>query len=197
MNIAVDVDGVLAEQVKPVLDRLNDRFEEEIIRELGRPMRKSDIKTWDEPIPGTDTNIKIEIEKAHEDPEYVLSMPVINGARPTLEELKSHGFNITIATSRTNVSSEATKEWLRSKSIPYDEYVSTNGSSKAILDAETLIDDYPRNVTDFTESGRCGILFQQPWNSLESCERHPRTYGAESWEHAKDILTDLHLETSH
>lgn len=192
MNIAIDVDGVLAEQVEPVLERVNERYGDQISDELGRPMDKADIKSWDEPIPGTGTNIKIEIESALKDPDFILSLPVIDGAQSAIDDLKSKGFEITIATSRGNASSKPTKEWLDGKSISYDEYISTNGSSKSVLDAETLVDDYPGNISEFIEGGRNGILFHQPWNSSYSPSNQPRSYRAKSWQHVNNILTELH-----
>jgi len=52
-TIVVDVDGVLADQVTPVLENINEKF--------GSNYKKSDIVLWDQPLPIANTNIKIEV----------------------------------------------------------------------------------------------------------------------------------------
>lgn len=184
MEIAIDVDGVLAEQVKPVLSRVSDEY--------GVIMEKSDIQSWDEPIPETNSNIKIEIESAHEDPDYVLQMPIIGNARKKLAEI-SENHTIKIVTSRTKMSDETTKEWLCENDLKFDKYVNTAGKSKSSVNADILIDDFHKNVKEFANSGKVGILFTQPWNEgyASSMKKHENIHIANNWDEAVDIMNDI------
>ena len=183
MTIAVDVDGVLADQVTPVLDIIKDEY--------GVTMKKEDVKSWDEPIPGTSSNVKIEIEDSHKDDNHVLSMPVIDDARNVLHHIKSDGHVVVIATNRINVSRGATEQWLVDNDIPYDSFFNINGGSKSDVEADVIIDDYPPNVNTFISESRYGILFLQPWNRSDSCLNHSRVHGARGWTEVYKIIRFL------
>lgn len=185
MNVAVDVDGVLAEQVPPVLESVREKY--------GVQMVKEDVRTWAEDIPDSDSNIKVEIETRLEQPEFVRSMPPVEGAVDAMRRLASDGHRLVVATARDEVATEATKEWLDRHGFPFDEIRHVENGEKQTLDADVLIDDYPRNLTSFTESGGVGILFEQPWNSDfehpgdETGEFHV----AAGWEDVYSIVSDL------
>lgn len=190
MKIAVDVDGVLAEQVEPVIQRLNHEYQDEITGELDRPVRRSDIQSWNESIPGTETNIKIEIERTHGNYDYLVSMPTIDGAKNALTSWDTEGDTVKIVTDRSEDIDDATIDWLNSKSIPYDEYINTNSGSKAETNAEVLIDDYQNNIIEFAESGRPAILFVQPWNESTLCQNHAYIHTARNWEEVKKVVRE-------
>ena len=154
MILLVDVDGVLADQVPPVLDRLN--------REMGYHITKDEIREWDQKIGHTD--IKTEIESALLQPEFILSMPLIEGAQETLDTL-SKNHKIFIATDRDPATEQYTKQWLKEVGIRYEQFINTVGRGKATLPGDALIDDYWGNIENFAATARLGILFSQPWNS--------------------------------
>lgn len=156
MRIAIDIDGVLADQLKPTLAEANEQF--------GVEVKPNQIETWDEPIPGTPTDIKTEIEAALERPDFVRTMPMICGAAKAIQTLKHRGHTLVIATNRPERILGPTQEWLSENDIPFDELHSTEHMTKADIPAEVLIDDYYRNIEEFTQDGRCGILFQRPYN---------------------------------
>lgn len=181
MHLVVDVDGVLADQVPPVLDRINEKY--------GLGVRKKHIKRWDQAI--ADTDIKVEIESSLLDPEFVLGMRLIRDARRALVELaKSH--HITIATNRDPSVDEFTKEWLQKKGIPFDDYVNTKKEGKGAISGHILVDDYPKNLIDFSVGGRLGILFTQPWNenddSFGEAIKGNRLVRARGWDEVVEII---------
>jgi 5'(3')-deoxyribonucleotidase len=156
IRIAVDMDGVLVEQVVPVLDKLK--------QEMGVNLCKCDITSWEYPIDGT--NIKIEIEKAERKEDFVRQMPAIEGSTEALRVLSAHN-EIVVATSREPCIDPWSREWLDKHDIPYKQFVNTRAKGKTLLDVDLLIDDYIGNIEEFIRNGstnRQAILFAQPWN---------------------------------
>ena len=70
ITIAIDVDGVLAEQVVPTLLRIKDKY--------GISLSKEQITAWEFPIGNTD--IKTEIELAEMEADFVKSMLPIDAS---------------------------------------------------------------------------------------------------------------------
>lgn len=157
VTIAVDLDGVLVEQVIPVLEKIN--------RERGLHLIKASITDWEYPI--DNTNIKIEIEKAEQEEEFIKKMPPMEDAKEALGILFNK-FNIVIATSREPNTDPWSNEWLKSYDIKYEKLINTRSKGKVLNEADILIDDYIGNIRVFLENGssrRQAILFAQPWNS--------------------------------
>lgn len=185
MTIAVDVDGVLAEQVPPVLESVREEYGVETVKE--------DVRTWAEDIPDSDSNVKIEIETRLEQPEFVRSMPPVEGAVDVMRRLASDGHRLVVATARDEVATEATEEWLDHHGIPFDEIRHVENGEKQTLGADVLIDDYPGNVPSFVESGGVGILFEQPWNRDfdDPVSGNDTFYRARDWEAVYSIVDAL------
>lgn len=156
--LAIDVDGVLVEQVIPVLQKLE--------RERNIKLNKSDITNWEYPF--DKTNIKIEIEKAEREAEFVQKMQPIEGAVEATKALSESGrFDIVIATSRESCTDGWTREWFRNHGISYNKFINTSSRGKILSGVDVLIDDYIKNIEDFIRRGppgRRAILFAQPWN---------------------------------
>lgn len=155
-TLAVDMDGVLVEQVVPVLEKLN--------QEMGLNLQKSDITHWEYPFEGT--NIKIEIERAEQSEEFVRQMPLMKGAVEAMQAL-IRKFDVIIATSREARTNSWSLDWLDKHGIPHKRLVNTCLQGKSLPDADLLIDDYIGNIEEFIRDGperRQAILFAQPWN---------------------------------
>lgn len=156
IQVAVDMDGVLVEQVTPVLEKLRQEKRIEV--------HKSMVTDWEYPI--GETNIKIEIEKAEQQQEFVKKMPPIEGAIDGIGTL-SKKYKIVIATSRELVTDNWSKNWLENNGIHYERFVNTRSAGKTLEGIDILIDDYIGNIKQFIENGdenRQAILFAQPWN---------------------------------
>lgn len=163
LAIVVDVDGVLADQVTPVLEELNRAF--------GCNYTKKDIVLWDQPLPLAHTDIKTEIERSHGDPDFVMRMQLLENAQKAMMEL-SKCCEITIATSRVGKADRATRKWLSRNNVPYDHYQNTSLVGKGVARGNILIDDYPRNIMDFLRDAKPhefkkAYLFTQPWNETD------------------------------
>lgn len=192
MKIAVDVDGVLADHVSPVLSQL--RAEHDEFAKV-----KSEMTHWDEPLPELDTSLKPAIEAAESEPAFVRSMPPVEGAIEGATELANRGYELIIVTARPESILPATYEWLEANDIPHrrEESLSTRGEMKTIADAEILIDDFPGHIRDFAAAGKDAILFVQPWNKSEvdDLTESPRIFAAEDWGQVTTIVESLY-ETS-
>ena len=152
--IGIDVDGVLADQVSPLLPIIK--------RQLGIELNYEDVKQWDLPV--STTNIAKLIEERHGDEDYVRSLPMHRGAAEIVRNLsKQH--RIAVITSRSEKSDVWTKKWLEANQIPFDRFINTKEKHNTTFPVSVLIDDYLRNVTKFLHNteGRV-ILFDQPWN---------------------------------
>jgi 5'(3')-deoxyribonucleotidase len=180
MTLVVDIDGVLADQVTPVLDSINKKF--------GSKYTKEDIRSWDQKLPLAHTDIKTEIENSHNNPSFVENMVPIRDAQKVLMELSKY-CEITIATQRTRNADKSTKKWLKKHNIPYNKYVNTNLKGKGSAKGNILIDDYPKNVLDFIQQERTAFIFTQPWNENDqSIIGNDRIIRVNSW---NEILEEI------
>jgi 5'(3')-deoxyribonucleotidase len=183
-TIAVDMDGVLVEQVAPVLQRIR--------QETGLALNKCDITEWEYPLEGT--NIKTEIIRAERERGFVLQMPPMEYAREALQIL-SKKFDIVIATSRERCTDSWSQQWLDSHGVPYENFVNTGSQGKILANADIIIDDYIENIEAFIRKGppdRQAILFAQPWNhdtrNIADLLRSGRVRVANSWQTVLALL---------
>jgi len=153
MRVGLDVDGVIGDQVPHLLKRVRHKY--------GIKKKKSDIKLWDQPM--GHTNFVKEMDEAILDTDFVLTMPLIPGAREGISQLASRN-SIIIVTSRPIEIEHITAKWLRSKSLYFDELINTRDVNKGNAPIDILIDDRLENVRDFALRGKLAILLSQPWN---------------------------------
>lgn len=176
LRIAVDIDGVLADQVSLILKRLNSKYQIQLTKE--------DITEWDQKI--GDTSIDVEIEKALLENDYVSNLPIIEGAKEGMQYLWQNHFVI-VATSRPKETEDATRDWV-SSNFKFHEFCNTRGKSKSCVKSDVLIDDYIPNIEDFTNDTGVGLLFSQPWNQDRSKIKHlieiGKIYCCENWVNA-------------
>jgi 5'(3')-deoxyribonucleotidase len=155
--VALDVDGVLAEQVPHVLTRAE--------REMGVKMEKEQITEWDTPVGGIPFDKLIASYLL--DPKFVISMPVAEGAALAVKTLRTK-CEVIVASSRPRETEADTIKWLTDNfGIPSESFTNTTGTRKYVVNADILIDDYIPNLRSFIDGGkhRIGVLFSQPWNS--------------------------------
>lgn len=158
LRIAVDIDGVLGNQITHILTVIKDRYD--II------MRYSDITQWDLPIKDTDIKELIEHEQLVNE-EYILGMPVHKNAKKILDKLfLSH--RIAVVTARAEETDNRSKLWLEINKIPFDEFINIRGKNKSDYKFDVIIDDYPKHIeTVVDDHRRYGLLFRQPWNEKD------------------------------
>ncbi len=189
-TIAVDVDGVLAEQVIPILARIKEKY--------GISLSKTQITEWDYPIGNTD--IKTEIELAEMEEDFVKAMLPIEGCRETLDIL-ARNYYVVIATSRHPLTDGWTVEWANTNGIKYSSFVNTRACGKSLPSVQILIDDYTKNIEEFVISGnssRKAILFSQPWNrghhSLTPFLLTNQVYTVNGWNEIAVLINKLNIQ---
>jgi len=187
ITIAVDVDGVLAEQVIPVLQKIKEKY--------GISLSKEQITEWDYRI--GDTDIKTEIELAEMEECFVRSMLPIEGCREALDIL-TRSFHVLVATSRHPITDSWTRGWLSANGIKYHRLVNTHAEGKSLPEVQILVDDYVGNIEEFVTSGsdsRQAILFSQPWNadhhSLTPLIIAKQVFIAVGWGETVELITQI------
>lgn len=155
--VAIDIDGVLADQIDGLLPRIR--------RRLGIELSYTDITEWRLPL-GETTDIAEEINVALEDDHYILSMPVHSGARELVDELYPNT-TIDLLTARPARTRVATAQWLSNHGFTFDKLVNATEERKSLHRPDILVDDYIGNIKDYlTETQGVAILVSRPWNAL-------------------------------
>ena len=154
MKIAVDIDGVLADQVGAVLKAIE--------KEYGLKYSKSDINRAHWSFEGRE--IWSEIARLLADPEYVRQVPLIEGSQDAIRQLFLH--DVFVVTARRPIAEVATKLWLSAHFPCLKKYHSTKTGTKQNIPSDVLIDDLDMNIVEFVKSdpNRHGILFVHPWS---------------------------------
>jgi 5'(3')-deoxyribonucleotidase len=190
-TIAVDVDGVLANQIEgilPVVKQMHDI-----------DLKYDSVTDWCLKI--GDTSIDRIIVSQQQERSYVLNMPVHAGAKKALDRIIRRHY-VAIATARPPTSDTWTQEWLRKNSISYDRFynLKEGGKHNAGEDFDVLIDDHVGNIEAFLKghSGKA-VLFSQPWNQnrdhLASFIEEGRLKIAKVWEEMPSLITGLLNQT--
>jgi 5'(3')-deoxyribonucleotidase len=154
LKIAVDIDGVLADQVGAVLKVIE--------KEYGLKYHKNDVNRAHWTFSGRE--IWSEIARLLAEPEYTLSVPLIEGSQKGIEQLADH--NICVVTARRPNAEDATRQWLNTHFPCLTEYYHARTGTKHAIPSDVLIDDLDMNIVEFVKSDphRRGILFVHPWS---------------------------------
>lgn len=181
MKIAVDIDGVLADQVGAVLKVIE--------KEYGLRYLKSDVNRAHWTFSGRE--IWSEISRLLADPEYTLSVPLIEGSQRGIEQLADH--NVFVVTARRPNTEDATKQWLSTHFPCLTEYYHARTGMKHNIPSDVLIDDLDMNIVEFVKSDpdRCGILFVHPWsiNGTDIANYSKQVHYCPEW---KSVIRAIH-----
>lgn len=162
--VAVDVDGVVADQVTHVLHRAN--------RAMGLSMTADQIVAWNTPVGGV--GFAQLIEEYLRDPEFVRTMPEIPGASAAVRALCEQAV-VRFASSRPTETESETKQWLTNHLGWEPDFVNTMGTQKGDVDANVLIDDGDHNIVSFlSKPRRIGILMLRRWNDGPEIKSSPQ-----------------------
>lgn len=158
LKIAVDIDGVLADQVGAVLGVIE--------REYGLRYLKSDINRAHWNFAGRE--LWSEISRLLADPDYTINLPLIEGSQNGISQLADH--RVCVVTARRPNAEEATKQWLTMHFPSLTEYHRASTGTKHAIPSDVLIDDLDINISEFVKSDpdRDGILFLHPWSLNET-----------------------------
>jgi 5'(3')-deoxyribonucleotidase len=153
--VGIDVDGVLADQIRGILPRVKHR--------LGITLTREEVTDWALPIGESD--IAKEILAAMEsDEDYPRSMRPHEGASELVRTLARNN-QIKIVTARPATVEGTTREWLDTNGLPYDDLINTKEGKKSLFGLDVLLDDYIGNLVPLLEnSDAVAVLVDQPWN---------------------------------
>jgi 5'(3')-deoxyribonucleotidase len=183
LKIAVDIDGVLADQVGAVLKVIE--------KEYGVKYRKSDVNRAHWTFSGRE--IWSEITRLLAITEYTLNIPIIEGSQKGVVRLADH--NVCIVTARRANAEAATKQWLRAHFPCLTEYYQARTGTKHDIPSDILIDDLDINIVEFVKShpDRHGILFVQPWskNGTDIEKYSDQVHYCSDWESVVSAIYDI------
>lgn len=177
-NIGIDIDGVLCDHVFAVCHRILEKY--------GISIGPEAVTGWD--FDFGPSSIAKELEDAYKDEEFLLSLPLFQGAQEGVSLLAaSNSARLVAITSRPADTEDGTNRWLREHfpglSLRYS-------ASKLEPDISVLLDDSPNYVQQFAASGRPAILFSRPWNqsSQKSLSAQLGIRVADGWPEAVLLL---------
>jgi len=185
LKIAVDIDGVLADQVGAVLKIIE--------RDFGLKYSKSDVDCAHWTFSGRE--IWSEIARLLADPEYTLNIPLIEGSQEGVDRLGDH--DKCVVTARRPNAEDATRKWLNMHFPSLTEYYRASTGTKHSIPADILIDDLDLNIVEFVKSNpdRYGILFTHPWslNNTDIKDYSDQVYYCNGWESVVGAINDIDL----
>lgn len=188
LRVAIDVDGVLGDQVPHVLDRAN--------REKSLSMKKSDIVRWDTMV-GDETFPDLIDRYFHTVAGFALSMPTVEGAVESVVRL-SASVKLVVVTGRPDCVYEDTRAWVRNRFPVKLQVVRDRTPGKTEIAADVLVDDFPGHFAYKGGTRRLGILFDQPWNRDERISRvdpdSQVVFVAKSWLDVESIVARIAVE---
>lgn len=183
MKIAVDIDGVLADQVSAVLDVIE--------QEYGLRYCKSDVDRAHWTFAGRE--IWSEIARLLDDPEYVMMVPLIEGSQKAIKQLCRH--DVFVVTARRPNAEEATRRWLNRHFPSLTQYFHARTGTKHNVPSDVLIDDLDMNIVEFVRSDphRRGILFLHPWslNDTDIGDYSDQVYYCPQWQSVVKAIDDI------
>lgn len=183
MRILVDVDGVMADFVTPVVNLVNN--------ELGTDYTAEDIDEWEVldalDVPPRQREL---VRKAICSPGFCRGFKVYPGVEKGLAKLRKFGRVIALTAPFESPFWEyERRKWLQEE-LGFSKHDIMSGSGKEICDADFLIDDKPSNVINWQEEdfiSRRGILLKQTWN-VDAIGQTWHGMVANDWKHLVALI---------
>jgi len=155
LNIALDVDGVLADVIESWL----------VYSKKIRPsISRGEITNWDFWKKFNINRYDFYAELTSCWRNWNSIPPMENNLSLITQNLSNFG-KVDIVTARELSTDSFVKKWLKLHNIKYENYVSViDGPMKADLDYDVFIDDSPINAIKFSKHKKNVFLYSQPWN---------------------------------
>ena len=182
LNIAVDLDGVLAESMLVWCARAN--------KELGTRLKIEDIDSWSwwKKLPISKDNFYRILDESWD--EWQKIPPTEPDIAEKVAQIKKFG-DLDIVTGRSKRTVEAARNWVNNQEIPYRNFVRVLGwRDKIFLNYNVYIDDAPDLMPLISRSPSAwGVLYERPWT--RSVAEMPRVLKAKSWRQMPALLRKI------
>jgi 5'(3')-deoxyribonucleotidase len=187
LEIAVDLDGVLAESMLVWCKRAN--------KEFGTRLKMEDLDSWSawKKFPISKDDFYRILDESWDD---WLEIPP---TEPDLAEkvLRIEKFgNLDIVTGRSKRTVEAARNWIDNQKVRYRRFVRVLGwRDKILLDYDVYIDDAPDLMPLISRSPTAwGILYERPWN--KSVIDIPKILKVKAWREVPGRLRQIQASKS-
>jgi len=181
MKLGFDIDGIVADMAKAMVEYINKEFSLDYTPEIFKKHNVFDNKYVDDP----EENEKVAmamLKGVIENPEAIVSIEVYEDSKEAIKKLVRSGHSIHFITARAQSARESTIEWFRINKIPFDTIhvvgkngrkgnLVSKGQTARILNLDFFIDDFIDHLGDmfkYKNRWRKGVgLFTRPWNINE------------------------------
>jgi uncharacterized HAD superfamily protein len=186
MNIALDIDGILANADIAFRLMMRSLFK--------RPFPKKKVKSfhYEESFDLTNEEIKLLYKMFHKE-ELWLNMKPVKGAVSSAQKLaKEH--RIIIVTARPREVRKVTLKWLKKYKIPYEKIYFTLADKHLLFDnynekVDVFLEDHPIYIKRLAETQTNVIMFDYPWN--RNVKGRPNIYHVNKWPEAMKVISKL------
>jgi len=190
MKIALDIDGCMAEFVRPFLNYYNNQHLTELKYEdvtdysmdmLGEDFKKNFRKDYDRFIASG----------------YFLDLCVVDGSQEIVTQMKRDGHIIDVVTGRSDSYKGVndTKRWLNTHMIPYDKLCFRDAKDKPqyLEDAgvDVVVEDYYDTAVECGKRNINALLYHRPWNKNKPSAKG--VIAVRSWHEVYDIVNMMGL----
>lgn len=176
-SIGIDLDGVTVNYMPVLIQELNRIYKTNIQYE--------DVKKFNfEPDFGIPEGAIGKIVCRHARRGVFKTLPAIDDAVNTINELNEEGFRIYIVSSREKEATMDSIDWLDRNGVSFDVAIFSKdkGHYCKRFGIDYLVDDHVKFCRQAQEAGTTPILFGQPWNEESDIMRF------ETWREIKQYL---------
>lgn len=182
LQIAVDLDGVLAESMLVWCEKVN--------KEFGKSIQMDDLNSWAswKKFAITKDDFYRILDESWEDWEQI--PPTEPGISRKVAQIKKFG-DLDIVTGRSKNTEGAARSWIAHHKVPYRNFVRVPGwRDKLALGYDVYIDDAPDLMPLISRSPLVwAVLYERPWN--RDTPHMPKVSRVKSWTEIPKSLTKI------
>ena len=179
LNIAVDLDGVLAESMLVWCDRAN--------KEFGTQLSLEDLDSWSswKKFPISKDDFYRILDESWD--EWQKIPPTEPELAEKVARIEKFG-DLDIVTGRSRRTVDAARSWVDSQKVRYRRFVRVLGwRDKILLDYDVYVDDAPDLMPLISRSPTSwGVLYERPWN--KNVGGMSKVLKAKSWRQVPALL---------
>jgi len=187
LEIAVDLDGVLAESMLVWCKRANEEF--------GTRLKMEDLDSWSawKKFPISKDDFYRILDESWDD--WLEIPPTEPDLAEKVSRIEKFG-NLDIVTGRSKRTVEAARNWIDNQKVGYRHFVRVLGwRDKILLDYDVYIDDAPDLMPLISRSPTAwGILYERPWN--KSVIDIPKILKVKAWREVPGRLKQIQASKS-